>query len=72
VPLLWLLMLISRGLVAIWRNRKCYPASIGRNLLRLGLLVPLIAVVDAAALVGSLQWFLKDRIAATMGVTNGA
>jgi glycosyltransferase involved in cell wall biosynthesis len=72
VPLLWLLMLISRGLVAIWRNRRCYPASIGRNLLRLGLLVPLIAVVDAAALVGSLQWFLKDRIAATMGVTNGA
>lgn len=72
VLMLWLLMMVGRGLVAIWRNRNCYPASVGRNVLRLGLLVPLIAVVDAAALIGSLQWFLKDRVSATMGVTDGA
>jgi glycosyltransferase involved in cell wall biosynthesis len=72
VPALWLLMLVARGLVAIWRNRTCYPASVGRNVFRLGILVPLIAVLDAAALIGSLQWFLKDKVDATIGVTNGA
>lgn len=72
VPVLWMLMLVARGLVAIWRNRNCYPASVGRNVLRLGILVPLIAVLDAATLVGSLQWFLKDRVDATIGVTDGA
>lgn len=72
VPVLWLLMLISRGLVAIWRNRNCYPASISRNVFRLGTLVPLIAVLDAAALIGSLQWFFKDKVDATIGVTDDA
>ena len=72
VPALWLLMLVARGLAAIWRNRNCYPASVGRNAVRLAILVPLIAVLDAAALIGSLQWFLKDKVDATVGVTNGA
>ncbi len=72
VLVLWLLMLVARGLVAIWRNRACYPASVGRNIFRLGILVPLIAVLDAAAMIGSLQWFLKDKANATMGVTDGA
>lgn len=71
LPVLWLLMLTGRGLVAIWRNRNCYPASRGRNVLRLGLLVPLIAVLDTAAVIGSLQWFLKEWVDATMGVTDG-
>ncbi len=72
MPVVWLLMLIARGLVAIWRNRNCYPAGIGRNVFRLGILVPLITVLDAAALIGSLQWFLKDKFDATIGVTDGA
>ncbi|MCM3900172.1 MAG: glycosyltransferase [Pyrinomonadaceae bacterium] len=72
MPMLWLLMMVARGLVAIWRNRNCYPASLGRNIFRLGLLVPLLTVVDAAALIGSLQWFFKDRVDPTMGVTDGA
>ncbi len=72
MPVLWLLMLVARGLVATWRNRNCYPASVGRNVFRLGILVPIIAVLDAAALIGSLQWFLKDKVDATIGVTDGA
>lgn len=72
IPILWLLMLVARGLVAIWRNRNCYPASVGRNVLRLGILVPIIAMLDAAALIGSLQWYLNDRVDATIGVTDGA
>jgi glycosyltransferase involved in cell wall biosynthesis len=72
VPALWLLMLVARALVAIWRNRNCYPAGIAHNVLRLGLLVPLIAMLDAAALIGSFQWLLKDRVETTIGVTDGA
>lgn len=57
---LWLLMLVLRGLVAIWRNRTCYPAKTGHNLKRLLLLVPLIATIDAAAIIGSVHWLLFD------------
>jgi glycosyltransferase involved in cell wall biosynthesis len=56
----WILMLVSRGLVAIRRNRSCYPATITRNLKRLFLITPLLAVLDAAAIIGSINWLLKD------------
>lgn len=69
---LWLLMLVGRGSVAIWRNRNCYPASAIRNVVRLGVLIPLIGMLDAAAMIGSLQWFLKDKLEATSGVIDGA
>lgn len=69
---LWLLMLAARGSVAIWRNRNCYPASAIRNVVRLGVLIPLIGMLDAAAMIGSLQWFLKDKVEATSGVIDGA
>lgn len=59
-PLLWLLMLLARAVVAIRRNRHVYPASVGRNLRRLFLLVPLIATIDAAAFIGSIQWLFLD------------
>ena len=72
ILVLWLLMLIARGTVAIWRNRNCYPASASRNVVRLGVLVPLIGMLDAAAMIGSLQWFFKDKVEATSGVTDGA
>ena len=62
VPVLaWLLMIVSRSIIAIRRNRYCYPAGIGRNLARLTLLAPLLAVIDMAAIVGSVQWLLTDR-----------
>lgn len=61
VPLiLWLLMLLLRAVVSLKRNSHCYPAGWSRNLARLVLLVPIIGVIDAAALVGTLKWFLKE------------
>jgi glycosyltransferase involved in cell wall biosynthesis len=63
VPLsLWLLMLLARAAVAIRRNRRCYPAGSGRNVLRLLILIPLIAVLDAGSIIGSAQWLLSDKL----------
>lgn len=60
IPLaLWLCFLSARAAVAIWRNRRCYPASAFRNTLRLALLIPLTAVLDLGTIAGSLQWFLR-------------
>lgn len=59
--LLWLLMLFARAEVAIWRNRVCYPGGLSENVLRLTVLVPLIAVLDAATFIGTLQWAVKDK-----------
>ena len=57
---LWLLMLSARGAVAIYRNRNCYPTGSVRNFKRLLVLVPLLATLDAAALVGSIHWLISD------------
>jgi glycosyltransferase involved in cell wall biosynthesis len=57
---LWLLMLLMRAIVSIHRNRACYPASASRNLKRLVLLIPLLATIDAAAFIGSIQWLFFD------------
>ncbi len=59
---LWLLMLLARAVVAIRRNRHCYPASLSRNLLRLTILMPLIAVLDLGSIIGSIQWVLTDKL----------
>jgi glycosyltransferase involved in cell wall biosynthesis len=58
--LLWVAMLVARAVVAIWRNRACYPGSMGQNVVRLIVLVPLIAMLDAATIVGTLQWAARD------------
>ncbi len=58
--LCWIFMLVSRGVVAIWRNRSCYPATMTHNLKRLCVITPLLAVLDAAAIIGSINWLLKD------------
>lgn len=63
VPLLlWLLMLLARTTAALWRNRRCYPASPLRNLKRLCVLIPLITTLDAATFAGTLRWVFKDRL----------
>jgi glycosyltransferase involved in cell wall biosynthesis len=63
IPLaLWLLMMLARAVVSIRRNRNCYPASVGRNLKRLMLLVPLLTTIDVAAIIGSIQWLLFDWV----------
>jgi glycosyltransferase involved in cell wall biosynthesis len=59
---LWLLMLLARAVVAIRRNRHSYPASLRRNLMRLIILMPLIAVLDLGSIIGSIQWVLTDRL----------
>ncbi|HEU4711522.1 MAG TPA: glycosyltransferase [Pyrinomonadaceae bacterium] len=57
---LWVLMLIARAIVSIWRNRDCYPGSFFRNVRRTFMVVALLAVLDAAALIGCFQWLLSD------------
>ncbi|HEU4768726.1 MAG TPA: glycosyltransferase [Pyrinomonadaceae bacterium] len=57
---LWVLMLIARAIVSIWRNRNCYPGSVTRNIRRAVMVVALLAVLDAAALIGCFQWLLSD------------
>lgn len=57
----WLLMLLARAVVALRRNRRAYPASLSRNAARLAVLLPLLAVLDAAAIVGAINWLLKDK-----------
>jgi glycosyltransferase involved in cell wall biosynthesis len=60
--LLWLLMLVARAVVAIWRNRYCYPGSLPENVARMLVLVPLIGMLDAATFTGTLQWATKDKL----------
>jgi glycosyltransferase involved in cell wall biosynthesis len=61
VPLVaWLFMLAARAAVSIRRNRICYPASFLHNLARGVLVMSLLAVLDAAAIIGSIQWLLLD------------
>ena len=57
---LWLLMLAARAAVSIRRNRVCYPASFLQNVARGLMVMSLLAVLDAAAITGSLQWLLLD------------
>jgi glycosyltransferase involved in cell wall biosynthesis len=56
----WLFMLAARAAVSIRRNRVCYPASFLHNLARGVLVMSLLAVLDAAAIIGSIQWLLLD------------
>ena len=56
----WSLMLSARALVSIGRNRDRYPASFLQNLRRGFVIVALLALLDAAAIIGSLQWLLLD------------
>jgi glycosyltransferase involved in cell wall biosynthesis len=58
---LWLAMLTARATVAIRRNRKGYPAGKLRSLLRLLVIVPILAVLDAATIMGSLHWLVSDK-----------
>ena len=57
---MWLLMLAARAAVSIKRNRICYPASLVQNMMRGVMVMCLLAVLDAAAIIGSIQWLLLD------------
>lgn len=56
----WLLMLVARAIVSIRRNRICYPASFFRNVMRAAMVMSLLTVLDAAAIIGCIQWLLLD------------
>lgn len=57
--LLCLLMLSARAAVAIWRNRACYPGGLFQNVVRMVVLIPIIAMLDGATIIGTLQWAIK-------------
>lgn len=59
---LWVLMMIARAIVSIRRNRKCYPASLARNVCRAGLVVAILTALDAASIIGCLQWLVLDAL----------
>jgi glycosyltransferase involved in cell wall biosynthesis len=61
---IWLLMLAARAVVSIRRNRHCYPASMVRNLVRACMIMSLLAALDLAAIIGSVQWLLFDSFRA--------
>lgn len=63
VPLLLgLAQLVIRAIRALHQNQHSYPAGIARSILRLLLVVVIIATLDAAAFVGSVSWFLFDKL----------
>jgi glycosyltransferase involved in cell wall biosynthesis len=62
IPLaLWLLMMIVRTGVSLRRNSQSYPASPGRNLLRMCYVLPLLVTIDFAAIAGCVKWLISDR-----------
>jgi glycosyltransferase involved in cell wall biosynthesis len=56
-----LLLLVTRAIAALWRNRKTFPAGIGRSISRLLMLIPLLAVLDAATILGTVDWIVRDK-----------
>lgn len=58
---LWLVLLSGRALVALKRNRLRYPGSVFENLLRFMVLTPLLAMLDVATIIGTLQWAVSDK-----------
>jgi hypothetical protein len=57
-----LLQFVARALAALWRNRKRYPAGIARSLARLLMLIPLLVVLDAATILGTVDWIVRDKL----------
>jgi glycosyltransferase involved in cell wall biosynthesis len=62
---LWDFMMIARTVVSIRRNQHCYPASFSHNLRRALMIMTVLAVLDAAAIIGSVQWLLLDAFRGT-------
>ena len=73
---LWLLMMFARAVVSIRRNRVVYPASLARNLARVVGIAFVLTVIDAGAIIGSLQWLFMDWFPrhrkTTLEASNGA
>lgn len=59
---LWLLMMVARSFVSIWRNRSCYPSTFFHNLRRSVMIFAILVVLDAAAVIGWFQWLFLDAL----------
>jgi glycosyltransferase involved in cell wall biosynthesis len=59
----WFLLMLLRAIRALWKNR-IQSRGLGRKVLCLLMLLPIIATLDAAAFAGSLSWLLNDRLGA--------
>jgi hypothetical protein len=59
---LWLVMLFARGTAAILRNHENYPGTVGRNVLRMLWIVPILGALDAATILGTCVWVIKDKL----------
>jgi cellulose synthase/poly-beta-1,6-N-acetylglucosamine synthase-like glycosyltransferase len=62
VAALWLLMIAARAVAASYRKRGVIKTGHVRATLRLLALVPLIATIDAATIIGALHWLFADKI----------
>lgn len=58
----WFAFSMTRAAKALRENRRAFPAGIGRNVLRLFALMPILTTLDAAAFVGSINWLLGDKL----------
>jgi glycosyltransferase involved in cell wall biosynthesis len=66
VPLAcWLFFLFARATNALRKHRVASPASTGRNILRVLVIVPITAALDLAVFVGSINWLLFDKLRVT-------
>ena len=59
----WFFLLLLRAVRTLWKNR-IQSRGVGRKILCLLMLLPIIATLDAAAFVGSLSWLLCDKLGA--------
>jgi glycosyltransferase involved in cell wall biosynthesis len=59
---LWLLLLLARAVVNLRRNRVGYPASLFEGFIRVMVLAPLLALLDIATILGTLQWVFGDAL----------
>lgn len=57
---LWLLLLMARAVVSIRRNQIGYPATLLRNVMRAAMVMAVLAALDAAAIIGTIQWLALD------------
>lgn len=60
--LLWLALLAARTCVRLWRNRIIYPARIVQNFMRALILAPVIVLLDAATIIGTVLWLFTDAL----------
>jgi glycosyltransferase involved in cell wall biosynthesis len=62
IAVLLFLMFVARSVAVLGRNRKRFPASAGRNVLRFLMLIPLLITLDAATIAGTVDWLVRDKM----------